>query len=63
MNNCGNCIYARRNGNGTMRYCTFYGIVIRQSYSGCGIHKPRIVEVESEADRNRSGDPVRTTDS
>ena len=47
--NCGNCKEGRKRGF-SMTYCQFYGIDIRNDYDRCARHKPRIVEVEREAD-------------
>lgn len=51
--NCGNCRESKRHGLGSQVYCTFYGIIISRSYDRCHRQEPKIIEVESETDRDR----------
>lgn len=55
---CANCREGKRHG-WTMVYCTFYGIDISADYDRCARHKPRIVEVENETNRERVRTNVR----
>lgn len=49
--NCGNCKHSKKRGF-SLCYCLLFGIDISAKYSKCKSHRPRIVEVEHEDDRN-----------